>query len=143
MTTRLTCLLGALLLCLACSKSCDNSDDSYEPTYFHVAGAGPIEVKHPTPLEAMEAKCTWPCDAHGCIKAPDREVCQVRCETDADCPAESICVCEADGCSWGRGNIISGPLIAENSCHPLLPGMAEAIEQCRREKNCSKHPGRR
>jgi len=135
--------LGLLvLLAVACTKACgdsDEADDPCEPTYFSDSdGVGPI--KHPTPLEVMEAKCTWPCDAPGCIKAPGRRVCQVRCETDADCPAQSICVCEADGCSFRRGDFFDIP-IAENSCFPLLPGMTDPLEECRREKNGTKHPG--
>ena len=138
-------LLGVLVLsALACTKACgdpDEADDSFEPTYFPVSGGvGPVKVKHPTPLDVMEAKCTWPCNASGCVKAPGGSVCQVRCEKDADCPAESICVCEADGCSYGTGNFAGDWPIAENSCFPLLPGMTDALEECRREKNCSKHP---
>lgn len=137
--------LGLLMLsAVACTKTCgdsDDADDSSESAYFPVPLAPVDHSKDPpTPLEILEAKCKWPCDAPGCIKAPGRSVCQVRCETDADCPAQSICVCEADGCSFGRGEFFDIP-IAENSCFPLLPGMTDSLEECRREKNCTKHPG--
>lgn len=135
---RPACLLGVLVLSvLACTKACgdsDEADDPCEPTYFSDSdGVGP--VNHPTPLEVMEAKCTWPCDAPGCIKARVEKACQVRCESDADCPAQSICVCEAEGCSLGKKNLVSGwENTAKNSCTQLLPGM----ETYRRRKECAK-----
>ncbi len=141
---RPACLLGVLVLSvLACTKACgdsDEADDSFEPTYFSDSHReGP---KHPTPLEIMEAKCTWPCNAPGCVRAPGGSVCQVRCEKDADCPAGSVCVCEADGCSWGTGKFVDEwPFTAENSCIQLLPPDVDALKECRREKNCTKHPG--
>ena len=135
MTNRLACLLGVLaLLCLGCPKADDDCDEDDEGPYFIVPEGDSVPSRGPpTPLEVMEATCTWPCDAPGCIKAPGGKICQVRCKSDADCPAQSICVCEADGCSMSKREFIDEwPYTAENSCFPLLRGM----ENCRRKKNC-------
>src|SRR5512140_2527479 len=95
-TSRLPCLAGVLaLLSLGCPKGGDDVDEADEPTYFSAPGGNFFPSKGPpTPLEVLEAQCVWPCDAPGCIKAPGGKICQVRCETDADCPAQSICICE-------------------------------------------------
>lgn len=101
----------------------------------------PLDQRVPTPLEIAQAKCKWPCDAPGCAKPLNGDHCLVTCNADSDCPQGSICVCESDKCSIGAANIRSYRWVeGVPSCFPLMPGLADALAECRREGNCTKNP---
>lgn len=135
-------VLGLVLFsCTNSGGSSDSSGSSASPSGGTVQSSRPLAARDATALDAAEAKCAWPCDAAGCVKARSGHRCLVRCEADADCPAQSICLCENDKCSLGVANLRDElPTAVEGSCYPLDPALVQVVEECRREKNCNKHP---
>lgn len=131
----------ALFSCTNSGGGSDSSGSSASPSGVTAQGSRPLAAREPTALDLAEAKCAWPCDAAGCVKARSGHRCLVRCGADAECPTQSICLCENDKCSLGLANIRDEqPTAVEGSCYPLDPPLAQVVEECRRDKNCSKHP---
>lgn len=134
----------ALASLLSCSNTGGNPDASASGAV--PSGQPPREIssrmeRQPTALDAMEAKCAWPCAGPGCVKARSGNRCLIGCGADIDCPAQSICLCENDKCSLGVENIRDElPAAVEGSCYPLDAPLAQILEECRRRKNCTKHP---
>jgi hypothetical protein len=134
-----------VLVLLSCSNNGGSPDASLPspvpPGWKWDDPPPPLDQRVPTPLDIALAKCKWPCDMPGCVKPLNGDECLVPCNADSDCPQGSICVCESDKCSIGAGNI-HGYRSVEGvpSCFPLMPGLADALAECRRKGTCTKDP---